>query len=236
MRDRTRRPFIFMNAAGVHRDVTTMVHEAGHAFHSMLCESDPLVHYRHSPIEFAEVASMGMEFLAMTHLGAPGSFYSDASDYQRACAEQIEKAVTVLPWIATIDAFQHWIYSDPKHSRDQRAAAWLGLDERFGHDIDWSGLEPYRERAWQRQLHLYSHPFYYIEFGSAPLGALPVWIRRLEPGERAGGVGYLRAGAIGGARPLPELFEAAGLEFDFGPEMMKRLADRAEAELEKVEA
>lgn len=236
MRDRTRRPFIFMNAAGVHRDVTTMVHEAGHAFHSMLCESDPLVHYRHSPIEFAEVASMGMEFLAMPHLGAPGSFYPDTSDFQRACAEQIEKAVTVLPWIATIDAFQHWIYNDPKHSRDQRAAAWLGLDERFGHAVDWSGLEKFRERGWQRQLHLYSHPFYYIEYGIAQLGALQLWIRSLERGERAAVDGYMRALAIGGARPLPELFEAAGLEFDFGPEMMKRLADRAEAELEKVEA
>src|SRR5690606_28288820 len=97
-------------------------------------------HYRHSPIEFAEVASMGMEFLAMKHLQAPGSFYADdPGDFQRACADQIERAVTVLPWIATIDAFQHWIYHNPKHTRDQRIAAWLGLDERFGHAIDWSG-------------------------------------------------------------------------------------------------
>jgi oligoendopeptidase F len=236
MRDRSRRPFIFMNAAGVHRDVTTMVHEAGHAFHSVLSESDPLLHYRHSPIEFAEVASMGMEFLAMPHLGAPGSFYPDQSDFQRACAEQIEKAVTVLPWIATIDAFQHWIYSHPKHTRDDRTPAWLGLDDRFGHAVDWSGLEPFRARAWQRQLHLYSHAFYYIEYGIAQLGALQLWIRSLQEGERAAVDGYVRALSLGGARPLPELFEAAGLEFDFGAEMMKRLADRAEAELAKVGA
>ncbi len=234
MRDRSRRPFIFMNAAGVHRDVTTMVHEAGHAFHSMLSEHDPLVHYRHSPIEFAEVASMAMELLSMPHWGAPGAFYSDPSDLRRSQAEQIEKAVTVLPWIATIDAFQHWIYTNPKHTRDERTGAWLALDDRFGHAVDWSDLTPQREKAWQRQMHLFNHPFYYIEYGIAQLGALQLWIRSLEEGESAAIDGYMRALALGGSRPLPELFAAAGLEFDFGPEMMRRLADRAEAELEKV--
>src|SRR5690606_4166532 len=234
-RDRSRRSFIFMNAAGVHRDVTTMVHEAGHAFHSMLCEQHPLPHYRHSPIAFAVLASMGMQFLSLPHLGAPGSFYDDA-DLRRASIEQIHRSITVLPWIATIDAFQHWIYSNPKHSPDERTAAWLELDDRFGHALDWSGLEPFRAKAWQRQLHLYSHPFYYIEYGIAQLGALQLWIRSLEQGEKAAVDGYMRALAIGGARPLPELFEAAGLEFDFGPEMLKRLATRAEAELEKLEA
>jgi oligoendopeptidase F len=234
MRPRTRRPFIFMNASGMHKDVETMVHEAGHAFHSMLSENDPLVEYRESPTEFAEVASMGMELLSMPHWKAAGAFYSDQEDWRRAAREQLKHSVMLLPWIAIIDAFQLFVYSYPRHTRDERATFWLGLDERFGSKVDWSGLEHVRPHIWQRQLHLFSHPFYYIEYGIARLGALQLWLHALEKGEKSAVEAYIKALTLGGSKPLPELFAAAGLKFEFGPEIVKRLVDRASRELEKL--
>lgn len=253
--DRARKPFIFMNAAGMHRDVETLVHEAGHAFHSMLCEREPLVEYRESPTEFAEVASMSMELLTMRHWGSfptpggrgPGGgqtngngahtepcFYASPEDFSRACREQLKHSVLLLPWIATIDAFQHWLYANPTHTRAERTAHWLALDARFGSSVSWHGLEPVRESLWQRQLHLFSHPFYYIEYGIAQLGALQLWLHALEAGEASAIERYIKALSLGGSKPLPELFEAAGLTFDFGPGIVKRLSDRVRAELAKV--
>jgi oligoendopeptidase F len=237
MRDRTRRPFIFMNAAGMHKDVETMVHEAGHAFHSMLSEHDPLVEYRHSPIEFAEVASMSMELLSMPHWKKNGSgpaFYESEEDWARAAREQLRHSLVLLPWIAQIDAFQLFVYSYPKHTREERATFWLGLDERLGSKLDWSGLEHYRRMTWQRQLHLFSHPFYYIEYGIARLGALQLWLHALEKGEKSAVELYIKGLSLGGSRPLPELFRATGLEFDFGPDTVKRIAERVQKELEKL--
>jgi oligoendopeptidase F len=239
MRDRSRRPFIFMNAAGMHKDVETMVHEAGHAFHSMLCEDEPLVEYRHSPIEFAEVASMSMELLSMPHWRATGgtngpAFYTSEGDWARAAREQLKHSLLLLPWIAQIDAFQLWVYGNPKHTREERATFWLGLDERFGSRINWAGLEKHRRWVWQRQLHLFSHPFYYIEYGIARLGALQLWLHSLEKGEKSAVELYIKGLSLGGSRPLPELFRASGLEFDFGPDAVKRIAERVRTELEKL--
>lgn len=234
MRDRSRKPFIFMNAAGLHRDVETMVHEAGHAFHSLLCIDEPLVRYRSAPLEFCEVASMSMELLTMPHWGGPAGFYPEEEDLARARRKQVEGSCSLLPWIATIDAFQHWIYERPAHTRAERTAAWLDLDRRFGHAVSWEGLEEARATQWQRQMHLFGAPFYYIEYGIAQLGALQLWLRSLEDGETAAIRSYMRALALGGSRPLPELFKAAGLVFDFGPETVARLVDRAERELERL--
>lgn len=235
MRDRSRVPFIFMNAAGLHRDLETMVHEAGHAFHSMLCVDEPLLHYRHSPIEFAEVASMSMELLTMPHWNAPGSFYEGKpSDHARAMRRQLESSVTLLPWIATIDAFQHWIYANPTHTRDERTQEWLSLDKRFGKGFSWQGLEQYRDSGWQKQGHLFGSPFYYIEYGIAQLGALGLWIRSLEEGPKVAIDAYINALSLGGSRPLPELFAAAGLDFDFGPKTVEKLVARVETELAKL--
>ena len=235
MRDRSRVPFIFMNAAGLHRDLETMVHEAGHAFHSMLCIDEPLLHYRHSPIEFAEVASMSMELLTMPHWDAPGSFYEGKpSDHARAMRRQLESSVTLLPWIATIDAFQHWVYANPNHTRDERTQEWIKLDKRFGKGFSWQGLEPYRDSSWQKQGHLFGSPFYYIEYGIAQLGALGLWIRSLEEGPKVAIDAYIKALSLGGSRPLPELFAAAGLDFDFGPKTVEKLVTRVEAELAKL--
>jgi oligoendopeptidase F len=237
MRDRRRVPFIFMNAAGLHRDVETMVHEAGHAFHSMLCRDEPLLHYRHAPIEFCEVASMSMELLTMPYWnGSNQSFYPNTSDADRARRGQLEGSVILLAWIATIDAFQHWIYQNPAHTSDQRLAAWLALDHRFGHAVSWDGLEEEHRWAWQRQPHLYGSPFYYIEYGIAQLGALQLWRISLEKGQEHAIDLYTNAMKLGGSRPLPELFEAAGLRFDFGEATIASVVERVEKELAKLPA
>ncbi len=231
MLDRRRVPFIFMNAAGLSNDVVVMLHEAGHAFHSMLAEREPLLAYRSAPIEFCEVASMSMEMLCLPHLDV---FYPDPADLARACRQQLFRATTLLPWIAQIDAFQFWIYTNPQHTREQRTKAWLDLDARLGTSVDWSGLEETRASLWQRQLHLFGHPFYYIEYGIAQLGALQLWLISLEQSPAKAIELYHRAMSLGGSKPLPQLFEAAGLKFDFGPDIVKRLVDRAEAELDKL--
>ncbi|TVQ54330.1 MAG: M3 family oligoendopeptidase [Phycisphaerales bacterium] len=227
MRDRIRKPFIFMNAAGLQRDLETMVHEAGHAFHSLLCKDDPLVYYRHAPIEFAEVASMSMELFAHPYMT---EFY-DEDGANRARRQHLEDLSKMLPWIATIDAFQHWIYTNPDHTRDQRTAKWLELDDRFGAKVDWSGMEPYRASAWHRQLHLFRVPFYYIEYGIAQLGSLQLWRQSRENGEDLALKNYRNAMALGGSKPLPDLFAAAELKFDFGPETMRTLMSEVEKEL-----
>ncbi len=234
MRDRSRKPFIFMNAANTSRDVTTMVHEAGHAFHSMLTVDEPLLAYRHAPMEFCEVASMSMELLTLPHMNTRESFYADDADYQRAKRQQIERSVSLLPWIAMIDAFQHWIYANPTHRREDRRTHWLSLDQRFGSSCSWQGLDDARAYLWHRQPHLFSVPFYYIEYGIAQLGALQLWLLSLEKGERTAIDFYLKALSLGGTRTLPELFEACGLRFDFGSETIQRLADRAEQELDRL--
>jgi oligoendopeptidase F len=228
-RQLSRRPFIFMNAAGMHRDLTTMVHEAGHAFHSLLSKDDPILAYRGSPMEFAEVASMSQELLTLPYLE---EFFSKA-DADRAHRELLEGVIAMLPWIAQIDAFQHWVYLHPEHTRADRTKAWLDLDARFGPQLDWTGLEASRESMWQRQLHLFGLPFYYIEYGIAQLGALQLWLasRRSEKDAIAA---YKRALSLGGSRPLPELFAAAGLRFDFGPGTVKELMDAIGAELDRL--
>jgi len=225
----SRRPFIFMNAVGIHRDVRTLIHEAGHAFHTLACRSDPLIHYRSAPIEFAEVASMGMEMLAYEHFDV---FY-DGDDLRRAKRQQLEGIIHVLPWIATIDAFQQWMYTHPDHTHDERKAQWLGLHDRFGGLEDYEGYEDALGRGWHRQLHLFEVPFYYIEYGIAQLGALQIWaLARKNRGEAIRL--YREALSLGGSRPLPELFAAAGIRFDFSIDTIGPLMDRVKEALAEL--
>ena len=228
-RQLSRVPFIFMNAAGMHRDLTTMVHEAGHAFHSLLSKNDPILAYRGSPMEFAEVASMSQELLTLPYLE---EFFSTA-DAERARRELLEGVISMLPWIAQIDAFQHWVYLNPGHSSAERTKAWLDLDARFGGALDWSGIEGSRAHMWQRQLHLFGMPFYYIEYGIAQLGSLQLWLAS-KKSEKDALAAYKRALTLGGSKPLPELFAAAGLRFDFGPATVQSLMDAVGAELDRL--
>lgn len=163
---------------------------------------------------------MAMELFALPHLEV---FYFRSEERARAVRERLEGIIAILPWIATIDAFQHWLYTHPGHSRDERRRAWLETHERFGGGVDWTGLEDPRGWLWHRQLHLFLHPFYYIEYGIAQLGALGLWGRAREDPAAALG-DYKSALALGGSRPLPELFKAAGLPFDFGEEAVGPLA------------
>jgi oligoendopeptidase F len=222
-----RLPFIFMNAVGQQRDVETILHEAGHAFHALAARDEDLLPYRNSPpIEFCEVASMSMELLGNEFLE---EFYS-AGDANRARRTHLEGIVGILAWIATVDAFQHWIYTHPNHSHTERAAAWLALMDRFGGDVDWSGHDEARTNLWHRQLHIFIHPFYYIEYGIAQLGALQVWANSKRDKVKAL-KDYKKSLALGGSRPLPELFFAAGCRFRFDAETMKPLMKLVQDEL-----
>jgi len=224
-------PFIFMNAVGRDEDVRTLLHEGGHAFHQLASREQPLIHYRTCPYEFAEVASMGMELLAAPHLKV---FYKNDQDYRRAYRNTLEDAVILFPWIATIDAFQHWVYTNPTHTREERRRAWTALFVRFQPWIDWSGYEEERDYAWHRQLHLFAVPFYYIEYGIAQVGALQVWLQSRSD-HRGAVERYWRALSLGGSRPLPKLFAAAGATFKFDAATLRPLADAVGEELDRLE-
>lgn len=214
-----RKPFIFMNAVGVDDDVRTLLHELGHAFHACLSAEDDLDDYRHAPMEFCEVASMSMELMSDQGMKV---FYSQ-QDASRSSLEHLEGVISILCWVAVVDAFQHWIYENPKASKEDRRLAWLNIYQDFGDDgVDWNGLEEQKSYLWHRQLHIFEVPFYYIEYGIAQLGALQIWnqykkdpIKTLE--------NYKRALALGGSRPLPVLFETAGIKFDFSQEIIEPL-------------
>ena len=224
-----RLPFIFMNAVGQQRDVETILHEAGHAFHALAMRDEDLLAYRGAPIEFCEVASMSMELLGNEFLE---EFYSP-TDGNRARRTHLEGIIGVLAWIATVDAFQHWIYTHPGHTRVERAAAWNALMDRFAGDVDWSGYEEARAHLWHRQLHIFLYPFYYIEYGIAQLGALQVWANSKRDKAKALR-DYKTALALGGSKPLPELFATAGCKFQFDAATIKPLVELTRTELRKL--
>lgn len=224
-----RLPFIFMNAVGVQRDVETILHEAGHAFHALATRPEELYAYRDAPIEFCEVASMSMELLGNEFIE---NFYA-APEAKRARHDHLEGIMKIFPWIATVDAFQHWVYSHPGHSRTERKAAWEQLMDRFGGTVDWSGYEKARAYMWHRQLHIFLHPFYYVEYGIAQLGALQVWANSKRDKSKAL-ADYKRALALGGSRPLPELFSTAGCKFEFSQSTIKPLMGLVRTELTKL--
>ena len=224
-----RQPFIFMNAAGIHRDVDTLLHEGGHAFHNLAARDEPLMFLRPAPIEFCEVASMSMELLGSEHLDV---FYTEA-DAARARRTMLENIIRFFPRMATVDSFQHWLYTHPAHTRQERDAQWLRLMDRFDSKLDWSGHEDAREAFWQRTLHFFHVPFYYVEYGIAQLGALQLWLKSKQDIRQAL-AGYRAALALGGTRPLPELFAAAGIVFDFSRKTLEPLIGALREELDQL--
>ena len=224
-------PFIFMNAAGTADDVVTMMHEGGHALHSFLSHDLSLSAFKEYPMEMAELASMSMELFSMDewHL-----FYANESELKRAKAEELERALSIFPWIATIDKFQHWIYTNPTHSSEERTAAWLQIHEEFApKNISWTGLEKYRSILWQKQLHLFEVPFYYIEYGIAQLGALAMW-RQYKQNKEQALSNYCNALSLGYTKSLKELYQIAGIQFDFSPAYIKELAAFVTAAIEEM--
>lgn len=224
-------PFIFMNAAGQMQDVITMVHEGGHAIHSFLSHPLELSGFKDYPMEFAEVASMSMELFTMDHWDV---FFPNRDDLRRAKRYQLERVISIFPWIATIDEFQHWLYSYPGHTLDERTEAWKKILLSYTDNIvDYSNLEQYRENSWQRQLHLFEVPFYYIEYGIAQLGAIGMWMQyRNNPKQAL--ENYCNALSLGGTKTLPALFKAAGLELDFSSNKIKQLITFVKEEWEKL--
>jgi len=225
-----RKPFIFMNAVGIDDDVRTLLHESGHAFHALACADEPIVDYRHAPMEFCEVASMAMELIGGDYLS---EFY-DPKDLQRSNREHLEGIIQTLAWVANIDAFQHWLYEHPLHTAAERCQAWGGFYEQFGGKfIDWSSLEGTRDYLWHRQLHIFEVPFYYIEYGIAQLGALQVWLNARRDPKKAL-ADYKHGLSLGGSKPVKELYQAAGISFDFSESIILPLIEAVTQEWEKL--
>jgi oligoendopeptidase F len=229
------RPFIFMNAVGLTDDVMTLLHEAGHAFHAFESHHHPFVWQRHPGSEMAELASMSMELLAAPHLARPAGFLAP-KEWRQARIEHLEDIIVTLAHVASIDAFQHWVYTDPAGADpDARDAAWLRIRARFERGVDWSGLAAERTARWYRQLHVFLYPFYYIEYGIAQLGALQVWRNSVrDPAEATRR--YREALALGATRSLPALYEAAGVRLAFDAATIGELVALVEDELARLRA
>jgi len=229
--DETGVPFIFMNATSSLRDVVTMLHEGGHAVHSFLTHSLTLGAFKHPPSEVAELASMSMELMSMDHWNI---FFEDPEELKRAKKTHLEGVLETFPWVATIDRFQHWLYENSNHTLEEREANWLKIFNDFNqHTVNWSGLENYKANIWQKQLHLYEVPFYYIEYAMAQLGAIAVW-KNYKEDPQAALAGYKKALRLGYTKSIGEVYAAAGIRFDFSAAYIKTLADFVQAEMDQL--
>lgn len=224
-------PFIFMNAVGSFRDVTTMVHEGGHAIHSVLSHHLELVDYKNLTSEIAELASMSMELMSMDHWDV---FFDNEQDLKRAKRDQLMDVISTLPWVACIDKFQHWIYLNPKHSNEEREEYWLSLMDEFGSSIiNWDGLDQAKRNLWQKQLHLYEVPFYYIEYGMAQLGAIAIW-KNFKSNPQKTIQEYKAALSLGYTKSIGEIYETAGISFNFTKSYISELMEFVYSEIEKT--
>jgi oligoendopeptidase F len=224
-------PFIFMNATSTQRDMTTIMHEGGHAVHNFLTRDLPLGDFKSPPMEVAELASMSMELISMDHWSI---FFPEKENLRRAKGEHMEDLIETLPWVATIDKFQHWVYENPGHSLEERKANWNRIFDEFADTVtDWSGLQEAKDYLWQKQLHLYEVPFYYIEYGMAQLGAIAVW-RNFKRDSKKGLEGYKNALKLGYTRSIPEIYQAAGIRFDFSRDYIRELMSFVREELKKI--
>lgn len=224
-------PFIFMNATSTMRDMTTIMHEGGHAIHNFLTKDLELNDFKSPPMEVAELASMAMELISMDQWQI---FFPNEEELKRAKREQLEDIIETLPWVATIDKFQHWIYENPSHTPEERKKNWNRIFDQFTDTAtDWIGLQENKDYVWQKQLHLYEVPFYYIEYGMAQLGAIAVW-RNYKLDKKKGLEGYMNALKLGYTKSIPEIYKAANIKFDFSKAYIKELMDFVRGELSKI--
>lgn len=224
-------PFIFMNATSTLRDMGTLLHEGGHAVHSFLMNALELTDFKNPPSEVAELASMSMELITLDYWDV---FFHNEEDLKRAKKEHLQGIIETLPWVATIDKFQHWIYENPEHTVEERTKAWNDILDDFSDSItDWSGLEKFKDNLWQKQLHLYEVPFYYIEYGMAQLGAVAVW-KNYKTNPKKGLDSYMKALKMGYTRSIPEVYEAADIKFDFSKNNISELMGFVKEEMEKL--
>jgi len=224
-------PFIFMNSAGIFRDLTTMVHEGGHAVHTFLTADLELNDFKHCPSEVAELASMSMELISMDNWDV---YFKDEEELKRAKKDQLFDVLKTLPWVAVVDQFQHWLYTNPDHTNEQRTEAWTQIYDRFGAGfVEWEGHENAKQNLWQKQLHIFEVPFYYIEYGMAQLGAIAVWKNYKENPEK-GLQQYLDALKLGYTKTITEIYATAGIKFDFSASYVKELAAFVKGEMDKI--
>ncbi|WP_017257752.1 M3 family oligoendopeptidase [Pedobacter arcticus] len=225
-------PFIFMNSANSFRDLTTMVHEGGHAVHTFLTADLELNDFKHCPSEVAELASMSMELISMDHWD---EFFKDPEELKRAKRYQLRDVLKTLPWVAVVDAFQHWIYTNPTHTTAERTKAWTEIFNRFGANfVDWTDHQEALENLWQKQLHIFEVPFYYIEYAIAQLGAIAMW-KNYKQNPEKGLANYIAALKLGYTKNIKEIYKTAGIEFNFSATYIKELMDFVKLELEKLE-
>ncbi|MDB5014388.1 MAG: family oligoendopeptidase [Daejeonella sp.] len=225
-------PFIFMNSANTFRDLTTMVHEGGHAVHTFITADLELNDFKHTPSEVAELASMSMELISMDKWDV---YFDNEEDLKRAKKDQLKDVLKTLPWVAVVDQFQHWIYTNPTHTTEERAEAWKRIFAPFGNNFtDWAEHENALENLWQKQLHIFEVPFYYIEYGIAQLGAIAVW-KNYKQNPEEGLKKYLEALKLGYTKTIKEIYETAGIEFNFSADYVKELASFIKDELEKLD-
>ena len=225
-------PFIFMNAVGLHRNVVTLLHESGHAMHTFASKDIKIDAYKGTPSEVAELASMSMEFLSMDKWD---KYYSDKADFVKAKKDQLKGALSFLPWAMIVDAFQHWIYLNPEHTMEEREAYFVDLMNRFGSGIDWNDLEDYKVLGWLYQLHIFEVPFYYIEYAMSQLGALSVYRNYKKFGSEKALENYEKFLSLGYSVPVRDLYEAAGVTFDFTEDYLKDLVEFVKEELTELE-
>jgi oligoendopeptidase F len=224
-------PFIYMNAVGSQRDLVTMIHEGGHAVHSFLSRNLELTGFKDAPSEVAELASMSMELISMDFWD---EFYDNEADLKRAKKEQLQKVLETLPWVASIDKFQHWVYENPSHTIEERNQTWNSIMDEFGSNVvDWTGNELDLTNLWQTQLHLFEVPFYYVEYGMAQLGAIAVWRNYKKNPDRAIDQ-YMEALKLGYTKSIGDIYQTAGIEFNFSKAYVKELVDFVKEELEKI--
>ncbi len=225
-------PFIFMNATSTLRDMVTIMHEGGHAIHNFLTRELELNDFKSTPSEVAELASMAMELISMEHWNV---FFTNEEELKRAKREHLEDIIETLPWVATIDKYQHWLYENAKHTEAERKQHWNTIFDQFADTAtDWSGLQEAKDYLWQKQLHLYEVPFYYIEYGMAQLGAIAIW-RNYKANKKKGLEGYTNALKLGYTKSIPEVYKAAGIKFDFSKAYIKELMGFVRAELAAID-
>jgi len=222
-------PFIFMNAVGLHDDMVTLMHESGHAMHSFATSYEPLISYKDTPSEVAELASMSMELMSME---AWDEFYKDEKELKKAKLDQLYRTMELLPWVMTVDSFQHWIYLNPSHTSIERDEKFGEIMDRFNTGVDWKGLSKEKQMRWLMQLHIFEVPFYYIEYAISQLGALGIY-KNYKENRETGLTKYNEFLKLGYSKPIDEIYETAGIKFDFSEGNLKELVDFIKLELEK---
>lgn len=226
-------PFIFMNSANTFQDLSTMIHEGGHAVHTFLTADLALNDFKDVPSEVAELASMSMELMSMGHWD---NFFADKEQLQRAYFEQITSAASTLPWVAIVDKFQHWIYTNPNHTAEERKTEWVRIFKEFGQQCcDWQGQEEAMQYLWHKQLHIFEVPFYYIEYAIAQLGAISIW-KNFEKDSFKTIKQYKDALKLGYTKSIPDIYSTAGIRFDFGKEYIKSLVQFLSTRIKNLEA